>query len=139
MSIPTKLQESNRHAGDPARAARSRTALRAAGLVIGGGAFFTARSEQLATLALRHAVPTVYANREFAANVLRANAQLGDGNRERDTDTNHADDPSKAVGEGDTHVVPEKNRPQAHGEMADDEQRGEGIMGNESNVPRIMQ
>src|SRR5262245_57628332 len=71
--------------------------------------------------------------------VLRANAQLGDGNRERDTDTNHADDPSKAVGEGDTHVVPEKNRPQAHGEMADDEQRGEGIMGNESNVPRIMQ
>src|SRR5262249_61504171 len=61
------------------------------------------------------------------------------GNRERDTDTNHADDPSKAVGEGDTHVVPEKNRPQARGEMADDEKRGEGIMGNESNVQRIMQ
>src|SRR5215831_3445822 len=56
-----------RHAGDPARAARSRTALRAAGLVIGGGAFFTARSEQPATLALRHAVPTVYTNRKFAA------------------------------------------------------------------------
>ena len=41
--------------------------LRAGGLVIGSHAFFTARSEQLAALAVRHAVPTVYAYREFVA------------------------------------------------------------------------
>jgi putative ABC transport system substrate-binding protein len=41
--------------------------LRAGGLVISGHAFFTARSEQLAALALRHAVPTVYTNRRFVA------------------------------------------------------------------------
>ena len=35
------------------------------GLVIGGDPFFTARQEQLAALAVRHAVPTVYENREF--------------------------------------------------------------------------
>jgi hypothetical protein len=78
-------------------------------------------------------------NRVLDANVLRAYAQLSDGNRERDAQTNPADDPSKAVGESDTHVVGEENGPQAHGEMADDEPRGEGIMGDESNVPRIMQ
>jgi ABC-type uncharacterized transport system substrate-binding protein len=41
--------------------------LRAGGLVIGGDPFFTGRQEQLAASALRHAVPTVYENREFAA------------------------------------------------------------------------
>jgi putative tryptophan/tyrosine transport system substrate-binding protein len=41
--------------------------LRASGLVIGGDAFFTARQEQLAALAVRHAVPAIYENREFAA------------------------------------------------------------------------
>jgi len=35
--------------------------------VIGGGAFFIAQSEQLAALALRHAVPTVYEGRDFVA------------------------------------------------------------------------
>jgi putative ABC transport system substrate-binding protein len=40
--------------------------LRASGLVIGGGQFFTARSERLAALALHHAVPTIYQFREFA-------------------------------------------------------------------------
>ena len=39
--------------------------LRAGGLVIGSDAFFTARSEQLAALAFRYAVPTVYENRRF--------------------------------------------------------------------------
>jgi putative ABC transport system substrate-binding protein len=40
--------------------------LRAGGLVIGGGGpFFASRSEQLAALALRHAVPTIYQDREF--------------------------------------------------------------------------
>src|SRR5262245_32388892 len=41
--------------------------LRAGGLVIGTHAFFTARMEQLAALAVRHAVPTVYLYREFVA------------------------------------------------------------------------
>jgi putative tryptophan/tyrosine transport system substrate-binding protein len=41
--------------------------LRAGGLVIGGDPFFTGRQEQLAALAARHAVPTVYENREFVA------------------------------------------------------------------------
>jgi putative tryptophan/tyrosine transport system substrate-binding protein len=41
--------------------------LRASGLVIGTDPYFTGRSEQLAALAVRHAVPTVYAWREFAA------------------------------------------------------------------------
>jgi putative ABC transport system substrate-binding protein len=41
--------------------------LRAGVLVIGGDAFFTSRMEQLAALALRNAVPTVFQYREFAA------------------------------------------------------------------------
>ena len=41
--------------------------LRAGGLVIGSDAFFAARREQLAALALHHAVPAVYQSREFAA------------------------------------------------------------------------
>jgi len=41
--------------------------LRAGGLVIGAAAYFTARPEQLATLALRYAVPTVYEGRAFVA------------------------------------------------------------------------
>jgi putative tryptophan/tyrosine transport system substrate-binding protein len=41
--------------------------LRAGGLVVGADPFFTSRLEQLATLALRHAVPTVYQFREFTA------------------------------------------------------------------------
>jgi len=41
--------------------------LRAGGLVIGSGAFFAARSEQLAALAVRHAVPAVSSHRRFVA------------------------------------------------------------------------
>src|SRR5439155_20184262 len=41
--------------------------LRASGLVIGTDAFFVSASEQLALLALRHAVPTIFQYREFAA------------------------------------------------------------------------
>jgi putative ABC transport system substrate-binding protein len=41
--------------------------LRAGGLAINSSAFFTARQEQLAELTVRHAVPAVYENREFAA------------------------------------------------------------------------
>jgi putative tryptophan/tyrosine transport system substrate-binding protein len=41
--------------------------LRAGGLVIGADAFFTSRQEQLAALALRHAVPAVYGNHGFVA------------------------------------------------------------------------
>jgi ABC-type uncharacterized transport system substrate-binding protein len=41
--------------------------LRAGGLVISSDAFFVGRSEQLAALALRHAVPAIFQYREFAA------------------------------------------------------------------------
>jgi putative tryptophan/tyrosine transport system substrate-binding protein len=41
--------------------------LRAAGLVIGGDAFFTSHSKQLAALTVQHAVPAIYQWREFAA------------------------------------------------------------------------
>lgn len=41
--------------------------LRAGGLVIGTDSFFNSHSEHLAGLALRHAVPTIYQYREFAA------------------------------------------------------------------------
>jgi putative ABC transport system substrate-binding protein len=40
--------------------------MHAAGLVIGADALFTSRSQQLAALAVRHAVPAVHARREFA-------------------------------------------------------------------------
>jgi putative tryptophan/tyrosine transport system substrate-binding protein len=40
--------------------------LRVGGLVIGPDPFFSSRSEQLAALAVRYAVPTIYQNREFA-------------------------------------------------------------------------
>ena len=40
--------------------------LRAGGLVIGPDTFFSSRSEQLAALGVRHGVPTIYQNREFA-------------------------------------------------------------------------
>ena len=42
------------------------TQLRAGGLVIAGDTLFIDRSEQLAALALRHAVPTIYQSRRFA-------------------------------------------------------------------------
>jgi putative ABC transport system substrate-binding protein len=41
--------------------------LQAGALVIGPDAFFNSRSEQLATLALRHAVPAIFQYREFVA------------------------------------------------------------------------
>jgi putative ABC transport system substrate-binding protein len=41
--------------------------LRAGGLVIGPDPFFSSGSEKLAALALRHAVPVIFADREFAA------------------------------------------------------------------------
>ncbi len=41
--------------------------LRAGALVIGGDAFLISRSEQLAALALSHAVPTIFQYREFVA------------------------------------------------------------------------
>jgi putative tryptophan/tyrosine transport system substrate-binding protein len=41
--------------------------LQAGGLVIGPDAFFVSRSEQLAALTVRYAVPTIYQLREFAA------------------------------------------------------------------------
>jgi putative tryptophan/tyrosine transport system substrate-binding protein len=43
------------------------TELRASGLVIGGDAFFTSHSKELAALAIRYRVPAVYQWREFVA------------------------------------------------------------------------
>jgi putative ABC transport system substrate-binding protein len=40
--------------------------LRAGGLVIGASSFFIARQEQLAALSVRHAVPAIFENRQFA-------------------------------------------------------------------------
>jgi putative ABC transport system substrate-binding protein len=41
--------------------------LKAGGLVIGPDVFYNMRSQQLAALALRHAIPTIYQYREFVA------------------------------------------------------------------------
>jgi putative ABC transport system substrate-binding protein len=41
--------------------------LRAGGLVIGGDVFFRSRTEQLASLALHHVVPSIFQDRAFAA------------------------------------------------------------------------
>jgi ABC-type uncharacterized transport system substrate-binding protein len=40
--------------------------MKAGGLVVGGDSLFNGRTEQLATLALRYAVPTIYQYRDFA-------------------------------------------------------------------------
>jgi putative ABC transport system substrate-binding protein len=40
--------------------------LQAGGLVIGADPLFSSRSDQLVALALRHGVPTIYQNRDFA-------------------------------------------------------------------------
>jgi putative ABC transport system substrate-binding protein len=57
--------------------------LRAGGLVIGGDPFFNSRSEQLGTLTLRHAVPTIYQLRAFAAagGLMSYGANLMEQNR----------------------------------------------------------
>ena len=59
-------------------------ALRAGGLMVGTDPFFNSRSEQLAQLALRHAVPTVFQFREFAAagGLMSYGTNLADGYRQ---------------------------------------------------------
>jgi putative tryptophan/tyrosine transport system substrate-binding protein len=44
--------------------------LRAGALVIGADAFLTNHTKQLAALALRHAVPSIYSGREFAPRLV---------------------------------------------------------------------
>ena len=58
--------------------------LRAGGLVIGGEPFFNSRSEQLGALAMRHAVPTIYQLRGFAAagGLMSYGASLTDAYRQ---------------------------------------------------------
>ena len=53
--------------------------LQAGGLVIGSDPLFSSWSEQLAALALHHAVPTIYQNRDFAVagGLLSYGATLG--------------------------------------------------------------
>ena len=57
--------------------------LRAGGLVIGGETLFTGQSEQLAALALRHAMPAIYQFREFAAagGLMSYGANVNDAHR----------------------------------------------------------
>jgi putative ABC transport system substrate-binding protein len=57
--------------------------LRAGGLVIGGETLFTSRSEKLAALALRNAVPAIYQFREFAVagGLMSYGASLTDAHR----------------------------------------------------------
>jgi putative tryptophan/tyrosine transport system substrate-binding protein len=59
------------------------TQLRAGGLVIGPDPFFTGQREQLAALALRHAVPTIYQTRGFAVagGLLSYGADVADAYR----------------------------------------------------------
>ena len=59
------------------------TQLRAGGLVIGPDVFFTSRREQLAALALRHAVPAIYQYREFiaAGGLISYGAEITDAYR----------------------------------------------------------
>jgi len=52
---------------DIATAFASLVQLRAGGLVIGPDALFSSRSDQLAALSIRHAVPAIYSFREFVA------------------------------------------------------------------------
>jgi putative ABC transport system substrate-binding protein len=57
--------------------------LRAGGLVIGTGGLFNRRSEEIAALALRYAVPTIYQYRDFAAagGLMSYGGSLKDGTR----------------------------------------------------------
>jgi putative ABC transport system substrate-binding protein len=55
--------------------------LRAGSLVIGIDPLFSAQSEQLATLSLRHAVPMIFRGREFAA----AGGRIGYGGNNADS------------------------------------------------------
>jgi len=54
--------------------------LRAGGLVIGASAFFVAKQEQLAALAVRHSVPAVFENRQFtiAGGLMSYGSSLSD-------------------------------------------------------------
>jgi putative ABC transport system substrate-binding protein len=67
-------------ASDLEKAFATLTGERANGLLIGGGAFFSARRVQIAVLAARHAVPTIYSSRDFtvAGGLLSYGASLPD-------------------------------------------------------------
>jgi len=56
-----------RHDRDFATVFAGLAPLRVGGLVIGGDPFFNSRSAQLGALTIRHAVPTIYQFRTFAA------------------------------------------------------------------------
>ena len=49
--------------------------------MISSDAFFVGRSEQLATLALRHAVPTIFQYREFTAGLMSYGGNITDAIR----------------------------------------------------------
>jgi putative ABC transport system substrate-binding protein len=59
------VNASTEHEFEPAFAELAR--LGAGALLIGSSAYFVAHQEQLAELTVRHAVPTVFENRQFVA------------------------------------------------------------------------
>jgi ABC-type uncharacterized transport system substrate-binding protein len=75
------LRASTERDFDPAFAAVVR--LRASALVIGIDSFFTGRREELGALALRHGIPTIYQDRDFAAagGVMSYGGSLTEGYR----------------------------------------------------------
>jgi putative tryptophan/tyrosine transport system substrate-binding protein len=64
VELPVLKADSER---DFDAAFRNLTQLRAEGLVVAVGGLFTSHAEQLAKLAIHHAMPTIYKGREFAA------------------------------------------------------------------------
>jgi putative ABC transport system substrate-binding protein len=67
VELPVLKADSER---DFDAAFRNLTQLRAEGLVVAVGGLFTSHAEQLARLAIHHAMPTIYKGREFAAGGL---------------------------------------------------------------------
>ena len=83
-ALGVELHILNASTGPDLEAAFAKLAqLQAGGLVVSGGAFLTSQSEKLAALAMRHAVPTVFTNREFvvAGGLLGYGSAIADAYR----------------------------------------------------------
>jgi len=65
--IPAKWSDAGNHCKVYITVFAALVQVRAGALMIAADRFFNTRSQQLAALALRHGVPTIYQNPEFAA------------------------------------------------------------------------